>query len=154
MPTHAELVSRAVRWLKNSRGCAVVCWRARMVCTEQPDALGWTGMGWSTLVECKVSRADFRRDLEKWHRKGTGLGNHRFYLTPPGLVRVDEVPEGWGLLECHPATVRVVREWVSRPERNFMEEIRHLVAFASGLLRNEPSEPRHPETDGVDNWII
>lgn len=78
---------------------------------EQPDAIGWEYSGKSTLVECKTSRADFFRDAGKSFRKhpDLGLGQHRYFLTPAGLVGFDDVPEGWGLLEVRGAGIRLVR---------------------------------------------
>ena len=53
------------------------------------------------LVECKVSRGDFLADREKPCRKKPekGVGSERFYLTPPALLKIGELPAGWGLLE-------------------------------------------------------
>ena len=137
--THAELVERAARWLRNSRGCGVVVTRACVWTTEQPDALGWNATGASLLVECKASRADFLRDRKKPHRKypGKGMGNYRYYLTPPGLVGLEELPEGWGLLECGPRSVRLRRRPVWVADKNRAEEIRHLLAH---LRRGRPAE--------------
>jgi len=53
------------------------------------------------LVECKVTRADFLADREKPFRQKPekGVGSERFYLTPPALAKIEELPAGWGLLE-------------------------------------------------------
>ena len=128
--THADLVRRAVRWLRNTKGCSVIVTRASINTTENPDALGWTGLGQSLLVECKVSRGDFFRDQKKFFRANPdrGVGNLRWYLTPPGLVRPDEVPEGWGLLECRLAFLRTRKEAPWQNEKNRAEEIRILLA--------------------------
>ena len=66
-----------------------------------PDAIGWKRTQHSVVVECKVSRADFLADREKPFRRKPelGLGCERFYLAGPGLIHVDELPQGWGLLE-------------------------------------------------------
>src|SRR4051812_9421330 len=98
--THAELVSRAVHWLRHSQRCPAVAFQVCVMCWEQPDAIGWMCDGRSVLLECKATRGDFRRDQEKPHRQLAGLGNRRFYFTPPGLVRLSELPAGWGLVEC------------------------------------------------------
>ena len=85
---------------------------AEMVCANplQPDAIGWRSGRHSMLVECKVSRGDFRADRKKWnHCEDTGPGQERRYLTPPGLVRVEEVPERWGLIEAHKRSIRVLK---------------------------------------------
>lgn len=54
-----------------------------------------------TLVEVKVSRSDFLAEVrnplkqERWLRHA-----HRaYYATPKDLVRVEEIPVGWGLIE-------------------------------------------------------
>lgn len=127
---HAGLVARAARWLRNSRGMSVVLTRGSVCATEQPDALGWNGLGGSILVECKTNRADFFRDAAKPFRRfpTAGVGNLRYYLVPPGLVRPEEVPEGWGLLECLPARIveRKAAPWQS--EKGRAEELRLLLA--------------------------
>jgi hypothetical protein len=109
--THAQLVQRAVAWLLNSRKC---CWVAKNQGAEREicDALGFIWNGPSILVECKASRADFLRDAKKPCRQDDllTLGNLRFYLAPPGLISPEEIPERWGLLECHPALIRVIRD--------------------------------------------
>jgi hypothetical protein len=97
--------------------------RSRRSNREIPDAIGWLRSGVSLLIECKASRGDFLSDAvkpsrrsgkagvpvspapnppkpeSKPPRKTEGLGAYRFYLTPSGLLRPDELPEGWGLLE-------------------------------------------------------
>lgn len=137
--THAELVERAERWLRKSRGCQVVVTRGCMMALEQPDALGFNASGFTTLVECKASRGDFLRDQHKWHRRGVGMGNRRYYLTPAGLVKPEEVPEGWGLLHAAGKIIRVVKDVESRPDRNWIEEMRHLLAqFRRPVATPEP----------------
>lgn len=137
--THAELVERAERWLRKSRGCQVVVTRASVMTRENPDALGFNMSGFTTLVECKASRADFLRDKDKWHRRGTGIGNRRHYLVPVGLVKAEEVPDGWGLLYALPKIVRVIKDAPSRTERNWLEEMRHLLAESRrGPKHSEP----------------
>ena len=66
-----------------------------------PDAIGWKQACHSVLVECKVSRADFLADRNKPFRQKpeTGVGCERYYLSPRGLIRIEELPTGWGLLE-------------------------------------------------------
>ncbi|KKK54365.1 hypothetical protein LCGC14_3085490, partial [marine sediment metagenome] len=65
---------------------------------EIPDALGFASRK-STLIECKASRSDFLSDKKKSFRQkpDEGMGCLRYYLTPPGLVDPDELPENWGL---------------------------------------------------------
>ncbi len=110
--THDELCARAARWLKKTRGCRLVLREVVSYAGERPDAMGWqASTGWSLLVECKVSRSDFLRDRKKSSRGSHwSMGQFRFYMTPPGLLTLEDLPEGWGLLEAHPRSVRVVRD--------------------------------------------
>ena len=98
--THEQLVDKAVRWLRSYR-CGVVLSEQACTSGEMPDAIGWKQACHSVLVECKISRADFLVDRQKPFRvkPEKGVGSERFYLTPPGLVKVEELPVGWGLLE-------------------------------------------------------
>ena len=84
MSDRADLVRRAVAWLRSNRttrnqphGRQVVVF-AELVTEatkEIPDAIGWDARGVSTLVECKTSRADYHRDRLKTSRlAGVQLG--------------------------------------------------------------------------------
>lgn len=108
--THSELVSRAVKWLRNSRGCLLVLSECRGMgqFEEMPDAIGWTWRGVSILIECKVSAEDFCRDFRKPFRRGEwGMGSLRYYLTTKD-VTLPYFPRGWGLLIATPKTVREI----------------------------------------------
>lgn len=108
--THAQLVEKAVRWLRSYR-CGVVLSEQACVSGEMPDAIGWKRACHSVLVECKVTRADFLADRGKPFRvkPEQGVGCERFYLAPGELVRMDELPAGWGLLELRRGRIEVVR---------------------------------------------
>jgi hypothetical protein len=108
---HAELCIIAAKWLKKplstrGHGCQVSFTETRIsfVGGESPDAIGFRVSthgygGGSTVVECKTSRGDFRRDSEKPHRAvGGGMGRFRYYLCPEALLAPSDVPAGWGLL--------------------------------------------------------
>jgi hypothetical protein len=107
--THPQLVERAVRWLRSYR-CGVVLSEQACVSGEMPDAIGWKRANHSVLVECKLTRADFLADRGKPFRQKPeeGVGSERFYLTPSALVRLEELPPGWGLLEFRRGRVEVV----------------------------------------------
>jgi len=98
--THAKLVSLAVAWLRRYR-CGVVLSEQACLSGEMPDALGWKKACHSVLVECKLTRADFLADRAKPFRQQpeTGVGAERYYLAPRDLIRSEELPSGWGLLE-------------------------------------------------------
>lgn len=108
--THKELVARAQRWLLNSRGCGFYLSELVSCNTsgEIPDAIGWK-YAMSYLIECKVSRNDFLADGKKLFRQRPkkGVGNYRFYMTEPGLINKDELPERWGLLHVHRTQIRM-----------------------------------------------
>jgi hypothetical protein len=108
--THAQLVKKAVRWLRSYR-CGVVLSEQACVSGEMPDAIGWKQACHSVLVECKVTRADFLADRSKPFRQKPerGVGSQRFYLTPPDLVKIDELPAGWGLLELRRGRVEMAQ---------------------------------------------
>ena len=109
--THADLCLMAAKWIKKplsarGHGCQIAFTETRtsFLPGESPDAIGFRVSsrnygGGSTVVECKVSRGDFRKDSGKPHRSaGEGMGRFRYYLCPEGLIDLSEVPEGWGLL--------------------------------------------------------
>lgn len=77
---------------------------------EQPDVFGLSAFGESVLVEVKVSRTDFLADQKKpWRRNGFGMGDHRVYLTPKGLLKPEEIPYGWMLWEVHGKTKPILK---------------------------------------------
>ena len=108
--THAQLVERAVRWLRAYR-CGVVLSEQACASGEMPDAIGWKQACHSVLVECKVSRADFLQDRQKPFRlkPEKGVGGERFYLTPPDVVSLEEIPTGWGLLQYRRGRIEMLR---------------------------------------------
>lgn len=98
--THAELIDRAIKWLAGSRRCTVTLNDAGFK-SEIVDAIGWVSW-WSILIECKISLSDFQADKRKKCRQPEyhGIGQERYYLTPPNLITVSMLPEGWGLIEA------------------------------------------------------
>lgn len=55
----------------------------------------------ATSYEIKVSRADFQKDIKQpLKQRGARLFSDQFYfVTPPGLLRPEEIPDWAGLLE-------------------------------------------------------
>jgi hypothetical protein len=108
-----------------------------------PDAIGWKQACHSVLVECKVSRADFLVDHEKPFRvkPEKGVGSERFYLTPPGLVKTEELPTGWGLLQLDAGRIQMTRASVKnlRTAAGFHYEMNLLLASLRRVeVRIEP----------------
>jgi hypothetical protein len=110
---------------------------------EMPDAIGWKRANHSVLVECKLTRADFLADRCKPFRQKPegGVGSERFYLTPSALVRLEELPPGWGLLEFRRGRVELVRHSAKnlRTAAGFRYEMNLLLASLRRVeVRIEP----------------
>lgn len=126
--THDELVLRGEKWLRNteerclgmplangstcysSARCSTIVAELVTHASETPDVIGWRD-GRSVLLECKTSKSDFRADQKKLFRRipGAGMGDCRFYLTPPGLLVPQALPGNWGLIEVHGNRVVVLK---------------------------------------------
>jgi hypothetical protein len=106
---HAQLVSRAVDWLRRHYQCGIILSEQYCATGEVPDVIAWKGRCKSVLVECKVSRADFLADAAKPFRQKPeeGMGSQRFYVAPVGVIHADELPKHWGLLELRGRDVRM-----------------------------------------------
>ena len=140
--THARLVSMAVQWLRRYR-CGVVLSEQVCLSGEMPDAIGWKKACHSVLVESKVSRGDFFADREKPFRQTPelGVGCERYYLTPRGLLRIEELPSGWGLLEVCGREIELVKASAKnlRSVAGFENEMNLLLASLRRVeIRIEP----------------
>ena len=140
--THAQLVSKAIHFLRSYR-CGVVLSEQACVSGEMPDAIGWKRACHSVLVECKISRADFLADRNKPFRvkPELGVGSERFYLAPKDLVNVEELPPGWGLLEYQNRSIELVRASKKnlRSDEGFRCEMNLLLASLRRVeIRIEP----------------
>lgn len=150
-PTHEQLVEVAARWLRKSRGCSVVLAELVSALPEIPDAIGWRCSDWSILIECKTSRADFRKDAKKLFRTGdtsslnpseagyfVGVGQERYYLAPKGMLSYTELPTGWGLLEWDGKRVRVIFQSGDIQQiRDRARSAAEVVLLVSGLRRHQ-----------------
>lgn len=140
--THPQLVEKAVRWLRSYR-CGVILSEQACASGEMPDAIGWKKACHSVMVECKVTRSDFLVDREKpWRQKpGRGVGSERFYLTLPGLIKLEELPDGWGLLEFRRGRIEKLHESAQnlRTATGFRYEMNLLLASLRRVeVRIEP----------------
>lgn len=111
--THSELITLAAKWLEK-KGCALVITDMTHGGPETPDAIGFHPFK-STLIECKASRSDFLADAKKAFRvmPERGMGSYRYYCAPKGMLKPDELPANWGLLECEDKAIRETK----KPER-------------------------------------
>ena len=112
---HQALVDIGEKWLKR-QGFAVVATELKAFgCREQADVVGFRSTC-SAVIEAKASRGDFLADMKKPERcePARGLGVYRFFLSPPGVIDIEDLPERWGLL--HAVSSRVIE--VHRPIGN------------------------------------
>lgn len=142
MSSHADLVQRACAWLRSRHRCNVILAEPTSAGREIPDAIGWMrGSAFSHVVECKTSRSDFLRDASKIHaRRGESMGDFRWYLTPPGLLRLadlDRISGTLGLAELMGAKrVRVIRDADKRP-RDHVDVRAETMLLTSAVHRHE-----------------
>ncbi|EMI7478858.1 hypothetical protein RNA47_002560 [Morganella morganii] len=112
--THDDLCEIAVRFLQNN-GFNVAFgdrFQSSNGTGEQPDAIGFRS-GVSCLLEAKVSRSDFLADKKKWFRQQPekGMGDWRFFISPPDIIKPEDLPAGWGLLHVKGKRVFKVHGW-------------------------------------------
>lgn len=98
--THNDLVDIGYRWVMSR--CSFAFKELVTINQEVPDVIGFNSNG-SFLLEAKVSRSDFLSDKKKHFRLYgfMGMGDWRFFITPKNLISIDEIPEGWGLIEVN-----------------------------------------------------
>lgn len=113
---HRELCVLAGRWLKNNRNntiptCTYVVIELVFDSPELPDVFGWNYWT-SVLIEVKVSHSDFLADFKKEFRKNPekGLGEHRYYCCPKGVITPEELPKKWGLLYEENGKITIAKE--------------------------------------------
>ncbi len=96
--THDDLVNIGYKWVM--KHCGVAFKELKAAHNEIPDVLGFNSNG-SFLLEAKTSRADYFLDKKKHFRQfsGKGVGDWRFFIVPKGLIKIEELPENWGLIE-------------------------------------------------------
>ena len=114
LKTHKELCELTCCFLRN-HGFKVVfnaCFYAQASFGECPDVLGFRN-GASCLIEVICSWSDFLADRKKVFRAEPekGMGDWRFYLCEPGVITVDDLPTGWGLLYVINGRVKKVHGW-------------------------------------------
>jgi hypothetical protein len=111
----------------------VVLYEFATAADENPDVIGWASGTGSVLIECKLSRSDFFADAKKTVRTNprAGMGQRRYYLCPPNVIQVKDLPNKWGLLWASKGEVVVKREARGYPDRILLAEVR----FMSAMLR-------------------
>ena len=126
--THEDLRKAAVKWLTNTKGCSVILSEMDSLASEIPDAIGFQAHQ-SILVECKVSRADFFRNDGKQHvANGNGVGQYRYFLTPPNMVTSLEVPDPYGLLVVLDGRIAIKKAALLCQDANLLNERTMLIS--------------------------
>ena len=134
--SHKQLVIAARNWL--TRKCSIVITELAAGAGEEPDAIGWESHR-STLVECKISRSDFLADQKKYFRALIpGIGLQRYFLTPPDLLKPEELPEGWGLIELHGRQIKPIKTSIIFPHRNHQHEFSLLLSCLRRIGQKAP----------------
>lgn len=149
--THDELVERAIKWLLGRGGCSIAFSEFATGALEIPDAIGFNTFG-STVVECKRSRSDFLADKRKVSRKSKrlGMGQLRYYMTVPGVIAIEDLPDKWGLLEVHNRHVRIVVAAYGFSMRDRRGEFKFLVSM---LRRCKYRLQRCGSGDRLNQWL-
>ena len=140
--THKQLVDIGARWLYN-RGYEVVI-KELMVYDgiECPDVLGFR-RHYSFLLEAKTSRSDFKADAKKRFRQlpAKGMGLRRSFVCPTGLIKPEELPDGWGLIyvseNLRPREIVVPRAFAQYDKNR---EFQMLVSLTRRVVHNSEYE--------------
>lgn len=122
---HRTLCEIGAKFLKrshsqNGHGCHITIIEAACY-GENPDVIGYQhgmetvhvigehthrgGDIGTVVLEAKVSRGDFLRDIKKKHRNTPeeGVGRWRYIICPENLIKPDEVEPKWGLIGVNKA---------------------------------------------------
>lgn len=126
--SHRKLCEIGSKWVKNTRNyhfrCPYVLIEFCPIGGESPDIFGLRA-NHSILIEIKVSKNDFKTDLKKIYRKeGFGIGLTRYYLCPTDLIKIEELPDKWGLLYCNEkGKITIIKYSEAFRNRNFNQEL-------------------------------
>jgi len=131
---------------------------------EVGDATGGRARRWADAVamglwpsrglylqgfEIKVSRSDWQSELKN-PAKAESVARycrHWWIVTPPGIVRDGELPDGWGLLEVHPQGVRVIK---AAPVLDEQPIDKH---FLAALLRRADERDRQLSRETIEKAV-
>lgn len=66
--------------------------------------------------EIKVSRSDFTKELKQPNKRAfaESIANECLFVVPSGLLRVDEIPEGWGLMVADAGGLKTLKHGTQR----------------------------------------
>ncbi|MBR2526524.1 hypothetical protein IKE67_08690 [bacterium] len=142
---HKKLVELGAKYLLNHQICkypksTIVATEINISCGESPDIIGFSGYR-SFLIEAKQSRQDFKKDFKKWFRKNMecGMGDFRMYIAPKGLIKPDELPSNWGLIEVNE---KDKCRMIVKPQKTKGNKEAEMLIMASLIKRIGQTEPK------------
>ncbi len=110
----------------------------------------WPSRRLYVAVEIKVSRADFRRELEEPEKRRwvEDQMSEFWFAAPKGVIPLEELPEGAGLLETWGDKLRATRRARQRknvePKREFMLAMMRRIATGGEKARKELAQTVEP----------
>lgn len=138
MKMHDKLVKKGRAWA--FRHYPLVVSELSASGAETADIVAF-GHGYTAVIECKANRADFfvdqKKNVRRWPEQG--MGDARYYLVPQGLITVQELPDGWGLLE-----LKGERVFKTVESRLFEKKARAELSVLVSIIRR-----LNPEIPGV-----
>jgi len=146
---HDKLVELGAKWLmKNppTKGnchctkCSIATTEIVTFASENPDVLGFANDAKSVLLEAKISREDFKRDFKKDFRINPerGMGDFRLYIAPKGLIKIEELPENWGLIEVDEKDKCKIVKFAEKQPSNKRGEMMVLTSLIKRIGQNAP----------------
>lgn len=98
----------------------------------------WPSKNYRTIAyEIKVSRADFAKEIQSPLKRAfaESVSHEAYFVTPVGLVRADEVPEGWGLMVADAGGLKTLKHATQRARVEWSK------TFIVGMLRRVSDPP-------------
>ena len=138
--THSLLIEQSAKWLQR-RGCSIVITDMAHQGSETPDAIGWYGRAGSIVIECKASLSDFRADAQKSFRRdpARGMGCLRYFCAEKGLLKLEQLPPKWGLLEWDGKKLREAKKAEYHRENAAREEISLMMSALRRVAHAAPA---------------
>ena len=141
---HKKLIEIGRKYLLNhqiSGFCksSIVASEIVISCGECADVIGWSNAQ-SILLEAKTSREDFKKDSKKWFRMfpERGVGDLRLYIAPKGLIKIEELPEYWGLIEVNE---KLKPRMVQKPVKQKSDKRAEILILSSIIKRIGQNPP-------------
>lgn len=91
----------------------------------------------SIAYEIKVSRNDFANEIKSPLKRAfaESVSHECLFVVPQGLVQVDEIPDGWGLMVANAGGLKTLKHGTQRTN------IKWATAFMASIARRVADEP-------------